>query len=224
MPVAILPTPRGPSAFLYRDPEGAPGSDGVRRHGALDWFAPPGTDVRSPVTGRVVEVRSSLGHSGQVFGGVVKVEEAIGGRVYVCRHVEPVVRYGAQVRAGEQIADVTDWAGSSADHVHLEVWRTLAGGYRLTNMIDPAALDWIAYGTKEREAPREPLPSGATLRLALPGRPVLAGWEECAGPLKWMAAHPLRSDRVALAWNRRLYRGRTDVRNVALNLTRRFLA
>lgn len=220
MPVSVLPTPRGPSAFLYRDPEGAPARSGVRYHAAQDWFAKPGTPVRSACTGRVVEVRASAGRSGQVFGGVVKVQAATNGWVFVTRHVEPEVRYGALVAAGQEIAEVTDWADSTADHVHLEVWRTLLGGYRLENMIDPGLLHWTEAAL---DKPREPRPSGAALRLALPGLGVLAGWEECEGPLRWIAAHGLRTDRAVLAWNKRRYEGAREVTNVSVNLVRRFL-
>jgi murein DD-endopeptidase MepM/ murein hydrolase activator NlpD len=224
MPAAILPTRRGPSAFLYRDPEGAPASNGRTYHGALDWFAPGGTDVRAPVDGVIVEVRPSGGdRSGQVYGGTVKLAER-SGRVYVMRHVEPVARLGAEVRVGALLARVTEWAENpGSSHVHLEVWRGLAGGYALANMIDPGLLGWTAYVGGPRPRPREERPPGRTLRLALPGHPLFAGWGECAGPLKWIAAHGLATDACALAWQKRVYRGRRDVTNVAINLTRRFL-
>lgn len=223
MPAAILPTRRGPSAFLYQDAEGAPARSGLRYHAALDWFAPGGTEVRAPVHGVVVERRGSGGDRyGQVFGGTVKVCEDGTGRVYVMRHVEPAVPLGTIVEPGDLVAHVTDWADApGSSHVHLEVWRTLGGGYRLENMIDPGLLEWTEYG--EREGAPPPRPGGNTLRLALPGHPEFSGWDECAGPLKWIAAHGLRSNACALAWQKRIYRGARDVRNVAVNLTRRFL-
>jgi hypothetical protein len=234
MPVAILPTPRGPSAFLYRDPEGAPASNGLRYHAAQDWFAAGGTLLRSPVAGTIVEVRSSGGdRSGQVFGGTVKVREAdggtLGGRVYVMRHVEPRAGalLGRQVFAGECLGAVTRWADNpAASHCHLEVWRTLEGGYTLANMVDPGLLQWMA------EVPRlVTRPSGASLRLALPGHPTFYGWEDskvrkgALGPLRWIAAHGLDTDACLLTWQKRRYEGRREVTGVARNFARRgFLA
>src|SRR5262245_41186020 len=109
MPYIILPTPRGASAFKYPDPEGMPNAQRNRYHGALDWFAAGGTSVRSPVDGLVVEVKPSRGDTGQVFGGVVKVEEDDTGHVYVMRHVDPTVREGEEVDAGDIVARVTNW-------------------------------------------------------------------------------------------------------------------
>lgn len=220
MPISILAAPRGRSAFLLRDAEGAPASNGVRYHAAIDWFDRALAIVRAAVSGEVVEIKPSRGNVGQVFGGVVKVREDGTGRVYVYRHVNPLpLRLGVHVTAGQVIARVTDWAGSSADHVHLEVWRTLAGGYHLENMIDPGLLDWTPFGPPP--PPRPPRPSGTSLRLALPGRPVLAGWEACEDELRWIAAHPLKSDRIVLAWKKRKYKGRREVRAVAINFARR---
>ena len=128
----------GSSQFGVQDAEGAPGAGG-RYHAAVDWFGKAGAAVRSPVAGKVVEVKASRGNSGQVFGGVVKVQ-APNGRVYVLRHVDPKgVKVGQRVGAGQQVAGITDWTGGS-DHVHYEVWKTLAGGYNYSNMLDPIEL------------------------------------------------------------------------------------
>lgn len=117
-------------------PEGAPDGRGGSIHAGKDWFAPAGAQVVSPVTGRVVEVKMSRGNSGQVFGGVVKVQGP-DGRVYVFRHVDPSsVQSGAEVRAGAPIARVSAWTGGSP-HAHVEVWKTLGGGYTAGNMLDP---------------------------------------------------------------------------------------
>lgn len=220
MPAAILSTRRGPSAFLYQDAEGAPARSGVRYHAALDWFAPGGSPVHAPVEGVVAERRDSGGaRSGQVFGGTIKIAENGTGHVFAMRHVEPAVPLGTIVEPGDLVAHVTDWADApGSSHVHLEVWRTLAGGYRLENMIDPGLLEWTAFAD-----PPPDRPGGASLRLALPGHPEFAGWDECAGPLKWIAAHGLKTNACALAWQKRVFRGAHDVRNVAVNLTRRFL-
>lgn len=124
------------SEFALRDAEGAPAANGARYHAAKDWFAPGGSPVSSPINGTVVEVRASRGNTGQVFGGTVKIQGA-DGRVWVFRHVDPSgVSPGQHVNAGQTVAHVTNWA-SGPDHTHIELWRTLAGGYRYENMIDP---------------------------------------------------------------------------------------
>jgi murein DD-endopeptidase MepM/ murein hydrolase activator NlpD len=93
----------------------------------------------SPVSGRIVEVKRSKTNSGQVFGGVVKIIDR-GGRVFVFRHVDPrKLKVGQRVDAGSLIASVTPWRDGSP-HAHIEVWKTLKGGYRFENMIDPALL------------------------------------------------------------------------------------
>lgn len=131
-----LATPRpGSSEFLVPDAEGAPSKDGRRYHAGVDWFAPAGSAVTSPFAGKIVEAKRSRGNSGQVFGGTVKVKLE-NGRVIVFRHVDPRVRVGQKVGAGTVLAGVTDWK-SGKSHAHVEVWKTLRGGYRLENMIDP---------------------------------------------------------------------------------------
>ena len=127
------------SEFATVDAEGAPGPGGKRYHAALDWFADPGSAVNSPIDGTIVEVRQSQGNSGQIFGGVVKVQGPKG-RVWVFRHVDPKnFKVGQRVRRGQTIAGVTDW-DSGSDHVHLELWKSLGGGYNVSNMIDPLSV------------------------------------------------------------------------------------
>lgn len=131
-------------AFNLIDPEGAPAEDGRRYHAAVDWFAPGGTTIRAPRSGRVIDVERSLKTSGQVFGGTVRIQDAAG-LVWVMRHVNPRVAIGQAVAAGQTVATVTKWR-SGAPHLHLEIWRTATGGYRLANMIDPATFDWAPAG------------------------------------------------------------------------------
>ncbi|HXH58556.1 M23 family metallopeptidase [Iamia sp.] len=124
------------SEFRVPDAEGAPDNNGNRYHAGKDWFAPPGTAVRAPIAGKVVEVTPSRGNSGQIFGGVVKVQGA-NGRVWVFRHVDPTgVKEGQRVDAGDRVAKITNWTGGP-DHVHIEHWKTLGGGYNMGNMLDP---------------------------------------------------------------------------------------
>lgn len=126
----------GSSQFRVSDPEGMPGKDG-RYHAALDWFAKAGSPVRSPIDGVIVEVKQSQGRSGQVFGGVVKVQDPKSGRVWVFRHVDPkALKVGQKIGRGQPVAGITDWQDGS-DHLHLELWKTLQGGYNFSNALDP---------------------------------------------------------------------------------------
>ncbi|HSI30959.1 MAG TPA: peptidoglycan DD-metalloendopeptidase family protein [Miltoncostaeaceae bacterium] len=126
------------SEFRVEDPEGAPAANGRSYHAAKDWFAPGGSPVRAPERGRVVEARRSKTSVGQVFGGTVKIENAAG-RIWVMRHVHPRVDVGQRVDAGQLIATVVPWR-SGPPHVHIELWKSLGGGYRLENMIDPVTV------------------------------------------------------------------------------------
>jgi murein DD-endopeptidase MepM/ murein hydrolase activator NlpD len=127
------------SEFASPDAEGAPSARGGRYHAAKDWFAPARSAVRSPWAGRVVEVKASRGNSGQVFGGTVKIQRP-DGVVFVARHVDPrSFRVGQRVGRGQVVAGVSPWTGGSP-HAHIEIWRTLGGGYRFENMIDPATV------------------------------------------------------------------------------------
>jgi hypothetical protein len=85
-----------------------------------------------------VEAKPRRATSGQAFGGTVKIH-AGDGKVWVLRHVDPRVAPGATVNAGELVATVTPWR-DGASHLHLELWKTLAGGYRFENMEDPRPL------------------------------------------------------------------------------------
>jgi murein DD-endopeptidase MepM/ murein hydrolase activator NlpD len=183
----------------------------------------------SPVDGEVVEARSSGGDtSGQIFGGTVKVREP-SGRVYVLRHSEPSVAVGAKVAAGQPIAQVIRWSDAPASsHIHMEVWRTLEGGYSVPNMIDPGGLDWQPYAVgqaqHEMPAPKPPPPHGDTLRLTLGDR-TWAGWADAAPALRWVAVHGIdpAQGRAALAWRGSVRRGPKDVTNTARSLVARFL-
>ncbi|HMJ74561.1 MAG TPA: M23 family metallopeptidase [Iamia sp.] len=124
------------SEFGLVDGEGAPDDRGVRHHAGKDWFAPGGTAVSSPVSGTVVDVQASRGNTGQVFGGVVRVRAA-NGEIWVFRHVDPSIRAGTKVDAGDRIARITRWAGGPS-HTHIELWKTRNGdSYDFENMIDP---------------------------------------------------------------------------------------
>jgi murein DD-endopeptidase MepM/ murein hydrolase activator NlpD len=129
--------PKRWSEFRVPDAEGARADDGSRYHAAKDWFAPGGSPVRSPVAGKIVEVEPSHDVTGQVFGGKVKIQAA-DGKVWVFRHVDPRPRVtlGRRVKAGEVVASVSRWR-DGPPHTHIELWKTLQGGYDFENMIDP---------------------------------------------------------------------------------------
>lgn len=62
------------------------------------------------------------------------------GRVYVFRHTNAKgVRIGQTVKAGAPIGQVAPWPGGRP-HSHLEVWKSLAGGYHASNLLDPAEI------------------------------------------------------------------------------------
>lgn len=149
-------------AFRFADAQGMHSSSGTRYHGGVDWFAPGGTPFRSPQAGVVVEARDSGDTSGPVYGGTVKVR-TVDGIVWVARHVNPTVSVGQAVSAGEEIARVTRWSDNpTSSHGHVECWRTLGGGYRIENAIDPAGVEWVegAQLDEAEEAPTPPPPDG----------------------------------------------------------------
>jgi murein DD-endopeptidase MepM/ murein hydrolase activator NlpD len=124
------------SEFRVVDREGARANDGRRFHAGKDWFAPGGSPVRAPVRGKIVEAEWSNDVTGQVFGGEVKIQAA-DGKVWVFRHVVPRrVRLGQTVNAGQVVANVSRWR-DGPPHAHIELWKTLEGGYDFENMIDP---------------------------------------------------------------------------------------
>lgn len=124
------------SEFALADAEGAPDNAGTNRHAGKDWFAPGGTPVRAPISGKVVEAKVRKKNTGQVFGGTVKIQGA-DGKVWVFRHVDPKgVTVGSVVDAGQVVATVTNWKGGRS-HAHIEIWKTLSGGYDYENMVDP---------------------------------------------------------------------------------------
>lgn len=139
-------------AFRLRDAQGAPSRlTGVSYHSGVDWFAPAYTPVRAPRAGVVTRSEPSRGSSGQVFGGVLAVEEP-SGRLWVHRHVLPTRKRGETVAAGDVIATVSPWTGGGT-HLHLEIWTDANGGYWHENMMDPALVTWTETAAPEPETP-----------------------------------------------------------------------
>ena len=204
-------------AYTLADAEGMwPRPPG--RHGAVDWFAAGGTPVKAARAGTVVEVVASRGNTGQVFGGVHKIEEP-DGTVWVYRHIDPHLGMGAQVAAGQTIGVVTDWRGGPS-HLHLEVWRSLGGGYNFANAIDPRSYTYTLVYRGEEEPPP---PHGESLRIVVNGRQ-WAGWEQAAGAVEWIARNGLgKSAKCAISWRGSVWRGPKAVTNVCRSLERRYL-
>jgi len=75
-------------------------------------------------------------------------------------------------------------------------------------------------GSGGREAPKRP--HGGSLRLVLNGRS-WAGWDECIGPMRWIARNGLaRSADVAFAWRGAVWRDPADVPKVIRTVLARF--
>jgi len=128
------------SEFTTVDAEGAPDANGVRHHAAYDWMLGGDNPVPALLGGTVIEAKPSRGSSGQVYGGTVKVQTT-DGRVLVYRHVNPNVRVGQKVQAGQAVARVVRWLDNpKSSHAHVELWKTLQGGYKFDNMLDPLSL------------------------------------------------------------------------------------
>ena len=120
-----------------------PGSTGSRQPSAL---------VRAPVAGTIVEARPSVGTSGQVFGGTAKIEAA-DRKVWIFRHVVPIVRVGDRVAAGQAVATVSPW-DDGPEHSHIEIRKTNEGGHVFENMLDPLPFfraKWF-HGCRPRES------------------------------------------------------------------------
>ncbi|HET6689669.1 MAG TPA: peptidoglycan DD-metalloendopeptidase family protein, partial [Miltoncostaeaceae bacterium] len=160
------------SEFGMPDAEGAPGPDG-NRHAAYDFFARENAPIRSPIAGEVVEVRASRGTSGQIFGGTVKVRGG-DGKVWVFRHVTPgAVSVGQRVQAGAEIAKVSPWT-DGPEHAHIELWKTLGGGYNVANMEDPLPHLKAMYSGAPAPAPAAAADAAAAPSPAAPLAPAAA--------------------------------------------------
>ena len=67
-----------------------------------------------------------------------------------------------------------------------------------------------------------PPPRGGTLRLALHGDRKYAGWDECLGPMRWIAKHGLKaSAKAAIAWSGSKWNDPSEVTFVCQNLVKR---
>ena len=133
----ILPgKPPTHSEFATVDAEGMPGPGGTRHHGAVDWFAKAGTPVQLADRRRDRRGQAVEGHLGP---GVRRRRQGAGPqrpRLGVPPRRPARHQDGPEDQAGQAVAGVTDWQ-SGSDHTHIELWKTLQGGYNFGNALDP---------------------------------------------------------------------------------------
>lgn len=110
-------------------------------HGGWDIFAPKDHAIRSPFTGRIVNVRPSVGSTGSVYGGVIGVESDDGPTV-ILRHIVPEMVAGARVEAGQRIARVSPW-DSGSPHAHMEAYPKWPSPYEIVASVDPGSWTWV---------------------------------------------------------------------------------
>ena len=149
----VLPTAKGqapPTATAHAQDASKPSNFGeIRDGGRMHMGADIGMDANSPVTaiqdGKVVDAyNSGFGlHGGAV---VVKHDD---GSAYVYGHVEPNVKTGDVVKAGEKIAKLVYYPSpdGTQDYTHLHLERYQTHGDRST------AVDPIAHMAKENINP-----------------------------------------------------------------------
>lgn len=136
--------PRGDAnrdfAWAFKDPQGMhPRPPGF--HGGVDWFAPADHPIKAPGDGRVVRVDPSRGERGQVFGGVLAIEQP-DGVAWLMRHVVPEAPLGSTARAGDRVARVSPWR-DGAPHLHLECLRAWPSTYSFSETFDPRTVEWV---------------------------------------------------------------------------------
>ena len=149
----VLPTAKGqapPTATAHAQDASRPSNFGeIRDGGRMHMGADIGMDANSPVTaiqdGKVVDAyNSGFG----LHGGAVVVKHN-DGSAYVYGHVEPNVKTGDVVKAGEKIAKLVYYPSpdGTQDYTHLHLERYQTHGDRST------AVDPIAHMAKENINP-----------------------------------------------------------------------
>lgn len=89
----------------------------VRPHQGVDFPAPPGTAIRAPAAGVVVEVQSEAG-----YGEYVTIDHGHGVVTRYAHCSDILVLPGARVRRGQKIALVGSTGEATGPHLHFEVW------------------------------------------------------------------------------------------------------
>lgn len=85
------------------------------------------------------------------------------------------------------------------------------------------AINGILCGTAVEVVDLSKLPGDGSLRLAVGGR-LFTGWENAAGPLRWIARSELRDEKAAIAWQGNVWRGPEKVTGVARHLVAKYLS
>lgn len=149
---------------------------------------------------------------------------------FLCR------RYGIPVKHVDPSGHDLDTFRGIFGHRDLSLGGIRVDGNDHTDTV-PDGTGWpvflAAVAARMPGAPAElpPLPNGASLRLVVGGRQ-FSGWDNCAGPLRWIALNGLTRKNgadAAIAWREPgrtrsgVWRGPDKVTGVARNLTKRYL-
>lgn len=119
----------------------------------------------------------------------------------------------------QSVQDIGVWLRQQRLAGHREAYPTACPG--------DAIMGWIRGNRILPQPGVLNLDRDAYLRLDINGQ-TFTGWSQNVGRLNWIAANGLKSDRVAIAWRAPgrdttgVWRGRTDVRNVARSLTTKY--
>lgn len=165
-------------AYTFADAQGMCCLGGRKVHGGWDIFAPAGTPVLSPADGVVVRADESSDHYGPVYGGNIGVRFPDGSGM-LARHIDPSLRVGARVEAGDIVGHVFNWH-SGGDHLHLELHRRIGNGYdyRFANTIDPGTITWVEASAVPKTPEPEPVYGLEILPMRLGGfgPDIYGGW------------------------------------------------
>lgn len=91
--------------------------DQVRPHQGVDFAAPPGTPIRAPAAGVVVEVQWEEG-----YGEYLTIDHGHGVMTRYAHCSDILVAAGQRVRRGQKIALVGSTGEATGPHLHFEVW------------------------------------------------------------------------------------------------------
>ena len=113
-----------------------PISGQYKKHNGIDYAAPGGTNIYSPVSGTVV--RSSNGYNGG-YGNLVVVKDGQGYQHYFAHQSKRSVENGTRVSKGSLVGHVGTTGASTGNHLHYGIMAP--GGY----YINPANYN-IGFG------------------------------------------------------------------------------
>jgi hypothetical protein len=117
---------RGPITGRYGDCR-----DGCRRrHAGLDIAASSGTPLVAAERGQVIDARTGVG----ACGTVIEIRHPNGASTRFCHNKRLLVRKGACVARGQQIAEVGNTGIGTGPHMHMEYYPSPTGG-----AVDPRA-------------------------------------------------------------------------------------